>query len=120
MKIILKFWKKLKLKCIKSYFKNKTMNYLAAIDIVKEKQNLIGKRIHGVTIDEIIICPTNPDYFRIFEKTYYKTKSAEFAITPFKHEDVEVGVIFGKKYLIENNLLIEWKTIDWVEMNLEE
>ena len=96
------------------------MKYSEAIEIVKKKQYLIGKTIGGVTIDKIIICPTRPDYFHIFETKYYETFSEDVAITPFQNEDVEVAIIAGEKHLMENRLLIEWKTIAWAEDNLDE
>lgn len=95
------------------------MDYLEALEFVKTKRHLIGQTVKGVTIDELIICPTNPDYFQVFKVKYCETLSADFAITPFKAEDVEVAVVIGKKYLKENRLAIEWKTVDWAEGNLD-
>lgn len=95
------------------------MNYLEALEFAKTKRHLIGRTVKGATIDELVICPTNPDYFQIFKDKYDETLSADLAITPFKTEDVEVAVVIGKKYLKENRLAIEWKTIDWVEKNID-
>lgn len=95
------------------------MDYLEALEFAKTKLHLIGRTVKGATIDELIVCPTNPDYLRIFKVKYDETRSADFAITPFKTEDVEVAVVIGKKYLRENRLEIEWKPIGWVEENLD-
>ena len=95
------------------------MKYLEAVEIVKTKQYLIGQKVGGATIDEIIICPKKSDYFQVFEERYWSTLSADFAIIPFTNEEVEVAVIIGKKQIIANNLSIEWKTVDWAEANLD-
>lgn len=83
-----------------------------------KKKQLIGKTINGATIDEIIICPTEPRYFQIFEQTYFQTQSAEYAISPFESENVEIAVIIGKNSLKEN-LFIKWKTLEWAENHLD-
>lgn len=93
------------------------MNYKEAKLLIEEKSFLIGKIIMGETIDEIIICPKNQKHFQIFEKTYFQTLSAEYAISPFEDEEVEVAVIIGKRRLKEG-LLIVWKTLEWAENNL--
>lgn len=95
------------------------MKYLDALEIVKKKQGLIGRTVGGATIDKVMICPTNPIFFQNFEARYYETFSADFAIAPFKNEDVEVGVIIGEEYLMKHRLKIEWKPIDWVEENID-
>ena len=95
------------------------MNYLEALEIGKKKHYLIGRTVNGATIDEIIICPTKPEYFQVFQARYFETLSADYAIMPFTNEDVEVGVIIGNKYLKENRVAIEWKTIEWAENNMD-
>ena len=94
------------------------MNYQEAKAIVKIKKDLIGQTIKGETIDEIIVCPTKQEHFQQFEKMYFQTLSADDAISLFENEDVEVAVIVGKKRLKER-ALIEWKTLEWVEINLD-
>jgi len=95
------------------------MKYLEALEIVKKMQGLIGRTVQGATIDKIIICPTNHDYLQIFETRYKETFSADFAIAPFKNEDVEVAVIIGEIYSKVTPFEIEWKTIGWVEENID-
>lgn len=94
------------------------MEYLEAIEIVKAKQCLIGKTVKGETIDEFIICPTNSDRLQSFQKEYYKTFSANVNLID-KNEDVQIAVIIGKKHLITKRLALEWKSIDWVEENID-
>lgn len=94
------------------------MDYLEALELARTKRHLIGRTVNGVTINKLIICPTNPDYFQIFKNKYYDTHSADLAINQFKTEDVEVAVVIGEKYLREK-LEIEWKPIDWVEKNID-
>ena len=94
------------------------MNYQEAKAIVEKKKYLVGQTIKGETIDEIIVCPSKQEHFQLFEKMYFQTLSADYAISQFENEDVEVAVIIGKKRLKER-VLIEWKTIEWAETNLD-
>lgn len=94
------------------------MEYKEAILLVEEKRYLIGKKVKGETIDEIIICPTNPNHFKSFETIYNETLSADYAIAPFEKDDVEVGVVIGKKRLKEGWLIL-WKTLNWAQNNLD-
>lgn len=94
------------------------MNYLEAKEIVEKKKYLIGQTIKGEKIDEIIICPRKQEHFQLFEKIYYQTLSADDAISPFENEDVEIGVIIGKK-LLKQRAVIKWMTLEWAETNLD-
>ena len=94
------------------------MNYQEAKAIVEKKKYLIGQTIKGETIDEIIVCPRKQEHFQLFERMYFRTLSADSAISSFVNEEVEVAVIIGMKRLKER-ALIEWKTLEWAETNLD-
>lgn len=93
------------------------MNYTEAKKIQEEKVHIIGTKIKGETIDELIICPTNPTQLEIFKTIYNETQSAEFATSQFLNEDLDIAVVIGKKRLVQG-LMISWMSLDWVEANL--
>lgn len=69
------------------------MNFLDAVKIAQNNKHLIGKKRKGVTIDDIIIVPTNAHSQEKFQQLYVQTLNAQASIEPFKNEDVEVFII---------------------------
>ena len=69
------------------------MNFYDAVKIAQNNKHLIGKKLKGVTIDDIIIAPTNAHSQEKFQQLYVQTLNPYESITPFMNEDVEVFVI---------------------------
>ncbi len=69
------------------------MNFLDAVKIAQNNKHLIGKELKGITIDDIIIVPTNAHSQEKFQQLYVQTLNAQASIEPFKNEDVEVYII---------------------------
>ena len=71
---------------------------------LKFHNDLLGRSLSGASIDELIIAPT--DMRKQFEKIYVSSLDAQMAIKPFVAEDVDVWVVFDKKRIHEQGVLI--------------
>lgn len=67
---------------------------------------MLGKSLSGASIDELIIAPTDMELRQQFEKLYVSSLDAQIAIKPFIAEDVDVLVVFDKKRIHEQGVLI--------------
>ncbi|WP_158210469.1 hypothetical protein [Myroides phaeus] len=72
------------------------MEYNKALKLIEEKSYLIGKKVKGKTIDELVIYPSDDDAKKKFKEIYIATLDADKAIEPFKKFDVDVSVIIAK------------------------
>jgi len=77
-----------------------------ALKKLKLHNDLLGKCLSGATIDELIIVPIDMDLRQQFEKLYVSSLDAQMAIKPFIAEDVDVWVVFDKKRIHEQGVLI--------------
>lgn len=77
-----------------------------ALKKLKLHNDLLGKCLSGATIDELIIAPIDMDLRQQFEKLYVSSLDAQMAIKPFIAEDVDVCVVFDKKRIHEQGVLI--------------
>ena len=77
-----------------------------ALKKLKLHNDLLGKCLSGATIDELIIAPIDMDLRQQFEKLYVSSLDAQMAIKPFIAEDVDVWVVFDKKRIHEQGVLI--------------
>ena len=68
--------------------------------------DLLGRSLNGASIDELIIAPTDMDLRQQFEKMYVSSLDAQMAIKPFVAEDVDVCVVFDKKRIHAQGVLI--------------
>lgn len=73
---------------------------------LKLHNDLLGRRLNGASIDELIIAPTNMNLKQQFEKLYVSSLDAQMAIKPFIAEDVDVLVVFDKQRIHEQGVLI--------------
>lgn len=73
---------------------------------LKFHNDLLGRSLSGASIDELIIAPTDMDLRQQFEKLYVSSLDAQMAIKPFIAEDVDVLVVFDKKRIHEQGVLI--------------
>lgn len=81
------------------------MNFEKAQNLVVLNRHLIGCKIIGATIDEIIIYPTNQKSYDEFTKIYLRILNGEEAILPFKNEDVDVFCTVDKWRIEKNGVL---------------
>src|SRR5690606_15547465 len=81
------------------------MNYERAKKLVDLNQHLIGQKVIGATIDELIIYPTNSKSYDEFIKVYLRTLDGKKAILPYKNQDVDIYCIVDKKRILVNGLL---------------
>lgn len=93
------------------------MTYQQAIETIENNSHLIGKKVKGKIVDEIIIYPTDNNSKKEFKRIYLSTLDSKKAIEPFKNEDVDVSAIIDKRniragFFISSNL-------DDVEKELE-
>ena len=77
-----------------------------ALKKLRLHNDLLGKCLSGATIDELIIVPIDMDLRQQFEKLYVSSLDAQMAIKPFIAEDVDVWVVFDKKRIHEQGVLI--------------
>lgn len=77
-----------------------------ALKKLELNNGLLGRCLNGASIDELIIVPTNKDSRQQFERLYVSTLDARMAIKPFIAEDVDVLVVFDKKRIHEQGVLI--------------
>ena len=77
-----------------------------ALKKLRLHNDLLGKCLSGATIDELIIVPIDMDLRQQFEKLYVGSLDAQMAIKPFIAEDVDVWVVFDKKRIHEQGVLI--------------
>ena len=80
------------------------MKYEKTIKLVELNKQLIGKKVIGATIDELVIYPTNQKSYDLFIKTYLRTLNGEEAIIPFKNEDVDIHCVVDKGRIAANGL----------------
>ena len=73
---------------------------------LKFHNDLLGRSLSGASIDELIIAPTDMDLRQQFEKMYVSSLDAQITIKPFVAEDVDVRVVFDKKRIHEQGVLI--------------
>jgi len=73
------------------------MTYEQAKNLIKINQHLIGQKIIGATIDELIIYPTDQKSYDEFFKIYLRTDNAEKAILPYQSQDVDIYCMADKK-----------------------
>lgn len=92
------------------------MNYNKALEEIKNNSDLIGKKIQGGTIDELIIFPNNENSKSNFKDNYFKTYDAEASIKPFINEDVSICAVIDKKKILEKVLITA--TLDEVQNQL--
>lgn len=89
------------------------MTYEEAILLRKEHLSMIGaKDAKGVTINEIIIVPSNEQFRKIFFENYLLNKNAEISIKPFIREDLEVWAIDLTQH--QKNGLLGYKNLSQV------
>lgn len=81
------------------------MDYTKAKKLIDLNQHLIGQKIIGATIDELIIYPTDQKSYDEFLKIYLRALDGEKAITPYKNQDVEIYCIVDKKRILANGVL---------------
>ena len=77
-----------------------------ALKKLRLHNDLLGKCLSGATIDELIIVHIDMDLRQQFEKLYVSSLDAQMAIKPFIAEDVDVWVVFDKKRIHEQGVLI--------------
>lgn len=73
------------------------MTYNEALEVVDNNQKIIGKRINGARIDEIIIHPVNVKQWEEFSRSYVQSLNAHSALLPFLGSDLGVSVVLDKQ-----------------------
>ncbi|RZJ36588.1 MAG: hypothetical protein EOO51_00270 [Flavobacterium sp.] len=72
------------------------MKYKDAQALVERNKHLIGVKIKGAKIDELVIHPTEQGAHDEFVRSYVNTRNAEKAIQPYMNQDVGVYAIVDK------------------------
>lgn len=93
------------------------MNYKEALEEIKNKSDLIGKKIKGGTIDELIIFPNNEESKLNFKDNYLKTYDAESSIQPFINEEVSICAVIDKVKILQKVFITA--TLDEIQNELE-
>jgi hypothetical protein len=78
------------------------MNYKEAKELAIQKQYLIGQKWGGLNIDEIIICPSDPNLSEQYWRNYIDYgHNADKAALAYIHEDLEVRVFDKKRFFVD-------------------
>ena len=93
------------------------MNYKEALEEIKNKSNLIGKKINNGTIDELIIFPNNEESKLQFKDNYLKTYDAMSSIQPFINEEVSICAVIDKKKILRKIFITA--TLNEIQNQLE-
>lgn len=93
------------------------MEIKEALDKINAHKDLLGKKMNGASIDELIIVPTNIELKRQFEGSYIDCLDAQAAIKPFTNVDV-VFVVFDKHRIRSQNIILS-TTLDNVLKMIE-
>lgn len=88
------------------------MEFLKAVELINKNQHLIGKKIEGAIIDELIVCPTDSNMFNDFSRQYLFVSNAQQAVAPYVNEDVTVYAILDKHRIKTQSIFIYKKLID--------
>lgn len=73
------------------------MDYREAIKVVEANKHLLGKKMNGAVVDEIIIAPIDMVSWEDFESQYVQTNDAQTSILPYINSDLRVIAVFDKK-----------------------
>ncbi|WP_291098126.1 MULTISPECIES: hypothetical protein [unclassified Flavobacterium] len=93
------------------------MNYKEALEEIKNKSNLIGRKINNGTIDELIIFPNNEESKLHFKDNYLKTYDAKSSIQPFINEEVSICAVIDKKKILQKIFITA--TLNEIQNQLE-
>ena len=67
------------------------MNFQEALELIERKKDILGSTTEkGVTIDLILVVPTDSEQREAFVQILMLTRSPQQAILPFTNGDVEV------------------------------
>lgn len=92
------------------------MKFDQAIKLIAENNHLLGKKeAHGF-IDELIICPTDPELFEKFKENYRLTLDWKKSISPYLNEDVNILCVINKREIRVRNLFY-FKTLQEIHQN---
>ena len=80
------------------------MDFISAVKLVKANEHLLGTKVNGASIDEIIIVPTKEEECKSFLFSYISTLDAQKSIAPFIQSDVEIQAVFDKKKIKTENV----------------
>lgn len=94
------------------------MEIKEALDKTNAHKDLLGKKMNGASIDELIIVPTNIELKRQFEESYIDSLDALAAIKPFTNVDVDIFVVFDKHRIRSQNVIFS-TTLDNVLKMIE-
>ena len=72
------------------------MTFKEALELANNNKNIIGKKINGATIDEIIIHPINGKQLEEFSKSYVQCLNSQKAVLPYMDSDLGVSVVLDK------------------------
>jgi hypothetical protein len=78
------------------------MTYKDALELASQKQYLVGRKWNGLNIDEIIICPSDPNLLEQYLRIYIDYgHNAKKAVLAYIHEDLEVGIFDKKRFFVD-------------------
>ena len=80
------------------------MDFISAVKLAKANEHLLGTKVNGASIDEIIIVPTKEEECKRFLSSYISTLDAQKSVAPFIQSDVEIQVVFDKKRIKTENV----------------
>ncbi len=72
------------------------MTFEETKDLVSRNQNLIGKEVGGLIIDDIVAYPINEKAHEEFARIYMNTFDSSAAIAPFKKMELGVYCILDR------------------------
>ena len=82
------------------------MTFKEALELANYNQYIIGKKLNGATIDEIIIHPVNEKQFEEFSKSYTLSLNAQKAVLPYLDFDLSVSVVLDKHRIRTQSVFI--------------
>ncbi|PKO98521.1 MAG: hypothetical protein CVU13_10205 [Bacteroidetes bacterium HGW-Bacteroidetes-8] len=82
------------------------MEFKKAVELSNKNTHIIGKKHKDSIIDEIIVCPTDPDMFNHFFENYLLFGNWEQAIAPYIEKDMTVVVIMDRHRIRAQSLLV--------------
>ena len=80
------------------------MTYAKAKELIALNQHIIGQKVIGATIDELIIYPTDQNAYDNFLEVYLRILDGEKAILPYRNQDVEIYCVVDKKRILANGI----------------
>jgi len=74
-------------------------------EIVNRNKHLIGRKVEGKTIDELLIYPTDLGAYNVFISLYFNSLDNEQSLKPFLKDDLDVKCVLNKSRIDLTNVI---------------